>query len=154
VHAYLQPDSGEGMAGAEALAAFGGPATAYLPRCPRDVAARLAAAGVDAAIGGGLDERVAAASVVLHHAGIDTAQAALLAGRPQVVLPRQLDQIFNADALVRLGVAIRAAPANVLEALRESSGLEDRAREVADDLRRRGPWRPAQACLAAIDGSL
>jgi rhamnosyltransferase subunit B len=45
------------------------------------------------------------ASLIVHHAGIGTAAAALAAGIPQLLRPHGHDQFDNAARLVRLGVA-------------------------------------------------
>ncbi|RHY40411.1 hypothetical protein DYB38_003641 [Aphanomyces astaci] len=42
---------------------------------------------------------------ILHHAGLGTIGAALRSGVPQLPCPVGIDQFFNADVLVRLGVA-------------------------------------------------
>jgi len=46
------------------------------------------------------------AAVIVHHAGIGTAEQALGLGRPQLLVPRHFEQFANADALGRLGVAV------------------------------------------------
>lgn len=45
------------------------------------------------------------ACVVVHHGGAGTIHQAVAAGRPQLVVPRYLEQVLNAHALVRRGVA-------------------------------------------------
>jgi UDP:flavonoid glycosyltransferase YjiC (YdhE family) len=66
---------------------------------------------------------VARAALVLHHGGIGTCQDALALGRPQLLVPRHLEQGLNAAALARLGVAVtmrtgaRFAAEHVLAAL-------------------------------------
>lgn len=52
-----------------------------------------------------LQEAFVDRSLVIHHGGLTTAIACLLAGIPQLVLPRHLEQELNARALLRLGVA-------------------------------------------------
>lgn len=44
-------------------------------------------------------------SVIIHHAGVGTAEQILGLGRPQLLVPRHFEQFANADALGRLGVA-------------------------------------------------
>lgn len=50
-------------------------------------------------------EVLARATVVVHHGGAGTAQHALAIGRPQLLLPTQLEQILSAQLLQQLGVA-------------------------------------------------
>lgn len=45
------------------------------------------------------------ASIIVHHGGIGTTGQALLAGKPQIVVPHFADQFDNACRLERLGVA-------------------------------------------------
>jgi UDP:flavonoid glycosyltransferase YjiC (YdhE family) len=45
------------------------------------------------------------ASIIVHHGGIGTTGQALLAGKPQIVVPHFADQFDNARRLERLGVA-------------------------------------------------
>lgn len=45
------------------------------------------------------------AGAIVHHGGIGTAARALKAGIPQIIMPMAYDQRYNANRLVRLGVA-------------------------------------------------
>ncbi len=54
------------------------------------------------------------ASLIIHHAGIGTASAAISAGTPQLLAPQGHDQFDNAARLVRLGVARSLDPGRVL----------------------------------------
>ena len=51
-------------------------------------------------------ERMNEFALVIHHGGNATAASALLAGRPQVLLPRFLEQDLTGDALAELGVGV------------------------------------------------
>jgi rhamnosyltransferase subunit B len=51
-----------------------------------------------------LDRALATAAVVIHHGGLNTAESALAAGRPQLTLPIHLEHILTARALEGLGV--------------------------------------------------
>ncbi|MFD5829136.1 glycosyltransferase [Lentzea sp. NPDC060358] len=78
-------------------------------------------------------EVIRQADVVIHHGGSGTMLTSLAEGVPQVVLPQGADQLGNAEALVRAGVAIRPDEAGV-EAVAESARqvlLDDRYREAA-----------------------
>ena len=84
------------------------------------------------------------ASLIVHHGGIGTAEAALALGRPQFLLPKHLEQSLNAANLVRLGVAMRLEPnfslaegsAAVAEAI-SSESLSEKAQEAAARLAKR-----------------
>jgi hypothetical protein len=103
---YLSPEASAFAAAAEALARAGLPAEAFIPNCPAVLRAQLAAAGLQV-----LEEppplaaAIARAGLVFHHGGIDTAQTALALGRPQLILPRYLDQRLTGEALAALGLA-------------------------------------------------
>jgi hypothetical protein len=90
-----------------------------------------------------LSEVLAAAGVVVHHGSHATAQAALAAGRPQLCLPRHLEQSLTGHLLEQLGAgrSLRGelppeAPGQALAELRSGS-LARRAREVADAVQAR-----------------
>ena len=44
--------------------------------------------------------------VIIHHAGVGTAEQTLGLGRPQLLAPRHFEQFANSDALGLLGVAV------------------------------------------------
>ncbi|MFP5274913.1 glycosyltransferase, partial [Coleofasciculus sp.] len=52
-----------------------------------------------------LNEALAGRSLAIHHGGLTTSLACLLAGIPQLLLPRHLEEYLNAIALTQLGVA-------------------------------------------------
>lgn len=70
---------------------------------------------------------VTAARLVVHHGGLGTAQLALLAGIPQLVLPTHLEDHLTARALTRLGVARTFPAAEPTSAARISRALRDLA---------------------------
>ncbi|MDJ0870548.1 MAG: glycosyltransferase [Gammaproteobacteria bacterium] len=51
-----------------------------------------------------IENAVRRAGVVLHHGGIGTSEKVLALGRPQILLPRHLEQTLNAKVLLDLGV--------------------------------------------------
>jgi UDP:flavonoid glycosyltransferase YjiC (YdhE family) len=57
---------------------------------------------------------LARASVLLHHAGIGTAAAAIAAGVPQLLMPHGHDQFDNAARLTRMGVARVVRPGRLM----------------------------------------
>jgi len=84
------------------------------------------------------------ASLIVHHGGIGTAETAMALGRPQILLPKHLEQTLNASNLGRLGVAMRLnagfslaqGSAAVSEAL-SSESLAEKAQETAARLAQR-----------------
>jgi len=75
------------------------------------------------------------ADVLLHHGGVGTTYAGLLAGKPAVAFPYSFDQQFNSRLLVQAGVG-RAVeePADLAVAL-DNLSVADRARDAARSLR-------------------
>ncbi|MEU9111235.1 nucleotide disphospho-sugar-binding domain-containing protein [Streptomyces sp. NPDC048483] len=80
-----------------------------------------------------------ACGLVVHHGGAGTTMATVLAGRPQLVLPRGLDHFTNAERVIRAGAAL-SVPPEQLDAgtvvdhcarLLEEPGFAERAAEVA-----------------------
>ncbi len=144
--AYLSPHAPDFAAAVTAIAGAGIAGEAFIPGCRSDLEHALAGGGVAltreppplaAAIG--------RASLVFHHGGIDTAQTALALGRPQLLMPRYLDQRLSAEALQSLGAGcllIRAQePDQLAEAIdraAQDAGLGERARLRAVLIRRRG----------------
>ena len=96
------------------------PLTAVLGQCLTDHLRPASPAGYAA----DLSQAVAAARLVVHHGGLGTAQAALLAGTPQLILPTHLEDHITARALTRLGVAVAlsatgpTSPEQITQALR------------------------------------
>jgi hypothetical protein len=101
-----------------AVGEAGLPGTAYVRGATPALREALARTGLDVR-GEPLPFREALpqASVVLHHGGTTTAAAALAAGRPQLLLPRQLDNRLISQALHALGVATYLAGRQPREAL-------------------------------------
>ena len=111
--AYLSPEAKGFPELADGLSTLGGLATAYIPDCPADTAEKLGKAGVKVlSEPPPLATAVAAATLIFHHGGIDTAQTALALGRPQILAPRHLDQSLTAGLLADLGLA-RRLPAKI-----------------------------------------
>ncbi|WP_147125817.1 glycosyltransferase [Shimia ponticola] len=84
------------------------------------------------------------ASVIVHHGGIGTTGQALMAGKPQLVVPHFGDQPDNAARLVRLGVArslssTKYSDQSAGRALKELLGSPSfaiTARDLADQIHR------------------
>ena len=121
------------------LAAAGFRGSAYLRGSPPDLVESARRAGVEV-----YDEPpplgrvLAGAAAVVHHGGLNTAEAALAAGRPQVLLPAHLEQTLTARALDGLGVARALVGYHPIQAASEAlslvtgpGGHDRRAVEVA-----------------------
>jgi len=100
-------------------------------------------------------------SAVLHHGGAGVTQAALAVGRPQVLLPRHLEQELTGRALERLGVGLSLTgaltPSRILGVLANAAVDSDRQKTalcLAEefDRRRPSPLLPAilRQCLAMV----
>jgi rhamnosyltransferase subunit B len=99
--------------------------------------------------------------VVLHHGGVGLAEAALTAGRPQVIVPLQGEQFLTGQKLRDLGVCLPvltpSKPIDVVElvtrALREPAPLGP-AMAVAERLFAEGPWdalaRVVEHCRSVV----
>lgn len=105
-----------------------------------------------------LPEVMQAASVILHHGGVGTSEMALCLGRPQVLLPRHLEQRLNANALQAAGTArvIRSdstleASEAVIRASLVDRALSKRAEAIAQTLQQRRPWPSLQRLLILCD---
>jgi rhamnosyltransferase subunit B len=155
--AYLSPEAPSFATAVEALARAAIPGAAFIPGCPEELAARLEAGGVRAVKEPPpLAEAVTGASLVLHHGGLDTAQTALALGRPQMLLPRYLDQRLTAEALCALGVGLLPSRggtgpqwvASELRRLAADATMAQRAELRATLIRRRGI---ADALAASVE---
>ncbi len=81
------------------------------------------------------------ASLVVHHAGIGTVEDCLALGRPQLLLPRHLEQSLNAANLKRLGIGVILSPSfslaegsRLVDEATSSGRLSERARDFAAGL--------------------
>ncbi|MEW4490418.1 nucleotide disphospho-sugar-binding domain-containing protein [Thalassoglobus sp. JC818] len=103
-----------------------------------------------------LSEIVRDSAVVIHHGGLGTTQAALLAGRPQILLPQVTDQFLSANGLkdecfvAQLsGVENAATIANVAEVLMTDKEVQSAAMETAISLRGEGLHNSKERVLSA-----
>lgn len=84
-----------------------------------------------------LNEALSTASIAIHHGGLTTSIACLLAGVPQLLFPRHLEQQINARALVQLGVAktVKDPTWETLHlAYADTFSLSEKAKFVAHEL--------------------
>jgi hypothetical protein len=137
-----------------ALALTGCPGKAYLRSAPAALQERLRRQGLTildrpAPLG----EMLAQVAVIVHHGGVGTAQTALAAGRPQLLLPQHLEQRTNAQTLHRLGVAAflmsEASPESAARALQQVL-LDRRFADQAAACARAIQSRPRRDALTAI----
>ena len=139
VFAYLAADFARTPKLLEVLARSGFPIEAFVRDLPGGMKDALRARNVRVhETPPPLPEAAERASLIVHHGGIGTAETALALGRPQLLLPKHLEQRFNAFNLLRLGVAARLnaefslaeASAALSEAI-SSKSLADTAQETA-----------------------
>lgn len=101
------------------------------------------------------------ASAIIHHGGIGTTEMAVGVGRPQVLLPRHMEQELTARALEELGVGIKVsgnfssgAIVDALNKVIDDPQFGERAGKFAETLRGRGPFdnveRIVQGCLRIV----
>ncbi|WP_054763770.1 hypothetical protein [Methylomonas koyamae] len=90
------------------LVSAGVPSRIQVPNAPPALAATLAGTPVELSVGRcDLMPELNHCSLVLHAGDIDMADAALAAGRPQLLLPVYVEQALVADQLAELGIAVR-----------------------------------------------
>jgi len=152
--AYLSADHINIEGVLAAMAQTGCPGRAYLRGAAPDLRARLGHQGIEVLERPAtLVDALTEARAIVHHGGPGTAQVALAAGRPQVLLPRHLEQEVSANTLHALGVATFAAdgpvPATAAAALRHVL-LDGRFAERAAAVARQIHQRPRPDVLAAI----
>ena len=98
---------------------------------------------------------ISEASIVLHHGDLGTVQAALVAGRPQIILPRSMEQEFNATVVENRSLGLRLGdehPADQAgEALRQwidEPRVSDLAMAWARTIHADGPSRAREAVVS------
>lgn len=108
VFARLAPDHPDLERILQCLAAAEVPCRIHIPNAAPTLAA--AVAGTTVTFSGGpcdLVDELNRCSLVLHGGDIDVADAALAAGRPQLLLPFYVEQALVADQLAELGIAVQ-----------------------------------------------
>ena len=129
-YAYLVGDQPFLPSLIEGLASCGLPGSIYLRDSEMKLPEGLDAAGIDLLKHPPpLDEAIAGASLVIHHGGANTLHAALGAARPQILVPRNLDQTILARQAVDFRIASRLDKSSAGEAVRDTLWqlLSDRA---------------------------
>jgi UDP-N-acetylglucosamine transferase subunit ALG13 len=149
IFAYLAADEPRVPELLRMIAGMGFPIEAFLRGAPDQMKQALRASGMSVHDEPPpLAEVAERASLVIHHAGIGTIDTCLALGRPQLLLPRHLEQSLNASTAVRLGTASSLSRSSRLSeasaVIAEAAGsrrLVERAQELAAVL----AGRPAKA---------
>ena len=103
-----------------------------------------------------LDDAIHESALIVHHGGPNTAQRALLAGRPQLLAPDTVEQVLDAEELEGLGVGrclgSEVSPDEVAEAIVAMTGAPwvQRANERGREIGRRFPRGRCADVVAAV----
>ena len=147
VFAYLLGDAPATLDILRALASSGVHGQAFVRRgttAHREAVARSRIAYLEhpAPIKGALER----AALIVHHGSMLTSEEALVAGRPQLVVPLYLEHLFTARALASLGIArvVRPPPtpdgiASVLASALQDASMSNRAFTIAETFWRTSP---------------
>ncbi len=136
-----------------ALVATGIPGSAYVHGLPPDAVAAWRARGLPLrTTPAPFPRTLAAASVLIHHGGLNTANEALALGRPVIAMPAGLESQLTARRLVGLKIGISLAepvePTDLAAAVRDALTLGAPAYALARQIQR--PFG-LPATLAAIE---
>jgi rhamnosyltransferase subunit B len=105
--AYLSADFPQVELVVTELALTGCRGTVYLRSAAAAVRERLKLQGLEMLDKpASMTSMLTKASVVVHHGGLGLAQAALAAGRPQILLPQHLEQFTTSEHLRKLGAGV------------------------------------------------
>jgi UDP:flavonoid glycosyltransferase YjiC (YdhE family) len=97
---------------------------------------------------------LARASFIIHHASLGTAESALWAGCPQLLLPRHLEQKLTAEALLELGVGKyvsgKISMSEIIQTARDLCGHHhaETAAQLANSLHAREATHPLRQVVA------
>ena len=112
------------------------------------------------------DEILSRSSMVIHHGSNGTCCAALSAGRPQILIPTQMESRLMADAVVARGCGqILTCQGNsaqglprVLAAMIADRRMAERAHGLAHEIKQRGPQQTVDTiintCNTVLDNSV
>lgn len=160
-HAYLTSKYDQWKPVLTGLLSSGLSGTLYMPDVPDSV--RQAAQKTDVQVmddAPPLAEAIAASDIVIHHGGIDTAQMALIMGRPQVMFPRYIEQRITADALSKQGIAVHPSVAQfdhrlILGSMKllldDDFPFKQNAMILAQNMRAQFPEGSLQSLIGSID---
>ena len=101
-------------------------------------------------------------TVILHHGSNGTCCAALSAGRPQIMIPTQMESRLMADALVAKGCGrLLSCQGNsaqgliqTLNAVTADRGMAERAVALSHEIKGRGPVRAVDQIMETCNGVL
>jgi UDP:flavonoid glycosyltransferase YjiC (YdhE family) len=106
-------------------------------------------------------------AVMIHHGGLGTIETVFALGRPQMLVPRHLEQGVNAQMAGRLRLAVgmqaggRFQEEHIIRALRhvlDSAELHENAKRKAHELARRGPFNALEPvtefCLTTLKAGI
>ena len=106
-------------------------------------------------------------AVMIHHGGLGTVETVFALGRPQMLIPRHLEQGVNAQMAGQLRLAVgmrtggRFEPEHIIQALRhalDSPELHENAARKAGELAERGPFNAlesvAEFCLTTLEAGI
>lgn len=106
-------------------------------------------------------------AVMIHHGGLGTIETVFALGRPQLLVPRHLEQSVNAAMAGRMRLAVgmqaggRFEPEHFMQAMNHalnSTELRENAARKAAELARRGPFNAleplAEFCLTTLQTGL
>ncbi|MEZ6136406.1 MAG: hypothetical protein R3C53_16040 [Pirellulaceae bacterium] len=162
-YAYLAECGDKARIVARSLLASGLPGSIYVRDAPVD---RWELPATDCVkllrVAPDLDTVIGSATVVVHHGGLDTTQAAIIAGKPQVLIPQVLDQWLTATALRSLPFIVEFANAEMssgdivrsVRRLHQADDCATSALEFASSIRDRNlhsaKQRIIDACLQLL----
>jgi UDP:flavonoid glycosyltransferase YjiC (YdhE family) len=147
---YLSADFGGVSQVLELLAKMRIPTTAFIRGAAPALVDRFTKLGIQMyATPAPIHEVLPRAAAILHHGGLLTTEEALAAGRPQVLLPRYLEQELNALAIQRMGVGTALGGQVQLQAVSQAvhQVLADprfarQAMQWGRTVQERGPYQP------------
>jgi hypothetical protein len=139
------------------LAQAGIKGSAYIRGATGELASRLCAFGITIhETPAPLAEVLPKVSLLIHHGGVGLAQRALAAGRPQIIFPRHLEQMLNAQLVQQLGVGeylagelSQKAVSRIVRQVIEDARYLERARNAASSVQAGGPWDPFDRIMEA-----
>lgn len=154
VFAYIKPGYQGTEHALEALARSGAFVAAHVPGASKQMLARYNASHMTiSAVPYSMETASAGCDLCVCHGGAGTSAAMLIAGKPLLLLPMQLEQMMTAKRVEQLGAGISVPPESAAQVLRflkralNEEALAEHAREFADSHRNYDP--AATACLVA-----
>jgi hypothetical protein len=156
--AYLAADFPKTRKLLQAILDSGIPAAAYVRDAPDELKQALRARGLTVHDDPPPPQRAfAEASLIIHHGGIGTIEACLMLGRPQLLLPRHLEQSLNGSLTRSLGIAdtlkseftLTQATAQIRE-LCCSLEWGARAAKAASSISQRRPGRSLELIVESV----